>query len=107
MADADVALVDTRSRARRILDYSADEYGEPIRIDDHTTVVPVSRRSLRGRATAVGIFTISGGTTTWTPAVDGGRVALIGVLTGLVAASLGSAAVLRQPPWPKFSIDRR
>ncbi|OCW87212.1 hypothetical protein GR168_12875 [Gordonia sp. JH63] len=31
-------------------------------------------------------------------------VALIGVITGLVAAALGSAAVLRQPPWPRMIV---
>jgi hypothetical protein len=31
-------------------------------------------------------------------------VALIGVLTGLLAAVIGSLAVLRQPPWPRITI---
>ena len=31
-------------------------------------------------------------------------VALIGVLTGLLAAVIGSLAVLRQPPWPRMTI---
>ncbi|WP_072802944.1 hypothetical protein [Rhodococcoides yunnanense] len=83
------------------------EYGELLRVDDHTTVLPVSRRTRWGGAVPVGIFTVTEGSTTWTPAIDGGRVALIGVLTGLIAATLGSAAVLRQPPWPKMTIDSK
>ncbi|WP_372512409.1 hypothetical protein [Gordonia aquimaris] len=51
-----------------------------------------------------GAMTSAGAATTWTPVVDGGRVALIGVVTGLIAATLGSAAVLRQPPWPRMTI---
>nr|WP_231895888.1 hypothetical protein [Gordonia sp. LAM0048] len=69
-------------------------------------MIPVSRRGFRGRPTAVGAYTVTDGATTWTPAVDSGRVALIGVLTGLVAAALGSAAVLRQPPWPRMTIGQ-
>ena len=38
------------------------------------------------------------------PAVDANRVALIGVLTGLLAAVIGTLAVLRQPPWPRMTI---
>ena len=38
------------------------------------------------------------------PAVDGNLVALIGVVTGLLAAVIGSLAVLRQPPWPRITI---
>ena len=34
---------------------------------------------------------------------DTSRVALIGVLTGLLAAVIASLAVLRQPPWPKMT----
>ena len=32
------------------------------------------------------------------------RVALIGVLTGLLAAVIATLAVLRQPPWPRITI---
>ncbi len=81
-------------------------FDDPITIDERTTMIPVSRRGFRGRPTAVGAYTVTDGATTWTPAVDSGRVALIGVLTGLVAAALGSAAVLRQPPWPRMTIGQ-
>ncbi|GAA3708538.1 hypothetical protein [Gordonia hankookensis] len=78
--------------------------GDPVTIDEHTTFIPVTRKGVRGRPVAVGAFTVTDGATTWTPAVDQGRVALIGVMTGLIAAALGSAAVLRQPPWPRMTI---
>ncbi|EON32778.1 hypothetical protein GTC6_10476 [Gordonia terrae C-6] len=81
-------------------------FDDPITIDEQTTMIPVSRRGFRGRPVAVGAYTVTGGVTTWTPAVDSGRVALIGVITGLVAATLGSAAVLRQPPWPRMTIEQ-
>ncbi|MFT4397074.1 hypothetical protein ACLTEW_19280 [Gordonia lacunae] len=80
-------------------------FGDPITIDEHTTMIPVSRSGFRGRPVAIGAYTVTDGTTTWTPAVDSGRVALLGVITGLVAAALGSAAVLRQPPWPRMTIE--
>ncbi len=35
--------------------------------------------------------------------VDADRIALIGVITGLIAAVLASLAVLRRPPWPDLS----
>ena len=82
------------------------QYGEPVRIDDQTTVIPVSRRTIRGRTVPLGLYTVVNGKTTWTPAVDGASVALIGVLTGLIAATLGSAAVLKQPPWPRMTIRK-
>ncbi|GAC68586.1 hypothetical protein [Gordonia soli] len=80
------------------------DYDEPIRIDDDRTVIPVSRATWRGRSVAVGIFTVTPTGTTWTPSPDSGRVAIIGVMTGLIAATLGSAAVYKQPPWPKLTL---
>ena len=82
----------------------SEHFGDPITVDEHTTFIPVSRRGLFGLPVAMGAFTISDGTATWTPIVDQGRVALSGVVTGLVAATLGSAAVYKQPPWPTMTI---
>ena len=45
-----------------------------------------------------------GGEASWVPAVDHNRIALIGVTTGLLAAVIGTLAVLRQPPWPRITI---
>jgi hypothetical protein len=77
-------------------------YGEPYRTADGATVIPVSKVR-GGSSTPVGVFVIHGGATRWVAAVDNDRIALIGVITGLIAAVLGSAAVLRRPPWPDLS----
>ncbi|TAM64085.1 hypothetical protein [Mycobacterium sp.] len=71
-------------------------YGEPYQTPDGTTVILVAKPP--------GVFAIRNGRASWTPAVDGSRIALIGVLTGLLAAVIGSLAVLRQPPWPRITI---
>lgn len=71
-------------------------YGEPYQTPDGTTVIVVAK--------PLGVFAVRDGKATWTPAVDAGRIALIGVITGLLAAVIGSLAVLRQPPWPRITI---
>ncbi len=95
-------------------------YGEPYETADGATVIPVAK--IRGRtagsdsgapnergaggfsAVPVGVFVVHGGQASWVPAVDVNRIALIGVVTGLLAAAIGSLAVLRQPPWPRITI---
>ena len=81
-------------------------YGEPHVTPDGVTVIPVAKiREGRGFAgTPIGVFVIRGDDAEWVPAVDTNRVALIGVVTGLLAAVIGSLAVLRQPPWPRITI---
>ncbi len=71
-------------------------YGEPYQTPDGTTVIPVVRPR--------GVFVIRNGQASWEPAIDANRIALIGVITGLLAAVIGSLAVLRQPPWPRMTI---
>jgi len=71
-------------------------YGEPYQTPDGTTVIPVVKPR--------GVFVVRNGEASWTPAVDGNRVAQLAVLTGLLAAVIGSLAVLRQPPWPRMTI---
>ncbi|MGA9676276.1 MAG: hypothetical protein WBR28_13855 [Mycobacterium sp.] len=57
-------------------------YGEPHVTPNGVTVIPVAKiREGRGFA--------------GTP---------IGVVTGLLAAVIGSLAVLRQPPWPRITL---
>lgn len=56
-----------------------------------------------GAAAPMGVFVVHGGTVRWVPAIDANRIALIGVITGLISAVLASAAVLRRPPWPDLS----
>jgi hypothetical protein len=77
-------------------------YGEPYRTADGGTVIPVAKVRA-GTATPMGLFVIYGGTARWVAAVDTNRIALIGIITGLISAVLGSAAVLRRPPWPDLS----
>lgn len=77
-------------------------YGEPYTAADGATVIPVCKVRA-GSSTPMGVFVIHGGKAQWVAAFDGDRLALIGVVTGLIAAVLGSAAVLRRPPWPDLS----
>jgi hypothetical protein len=105
-------------------------YGEAYETADGTTVIPVARIRASRRRRRVepdadrnghdpqgieatdsgfvtepfGIFVVHGGRVSWVPAVDGNRIALIGVTTGLFAALIGTLAVLRQPPWPRITI---
>jgi uncharacterized spore protein YtfJ len=98
-------------------------YGEPYVTPDGVTVIPVARikegrgKRRSGRAedeqadrpygfagVPIGVFVVKGDDAYWVPAVDANRIALIGVLTGLLAAVIGSLAVLRQPPWPRITI---
>lgn len=71
-------------------------YGEPYQTPDGTTVIVVTK--------PLGVFAVRDGQASWTPAVDNSRIALIGVITGLLAAVIGTLAVLRQPPWPRITI---
>src|SRR5947209_439455 len=79
-------------------------FKEPYEASDGTVVVAVCRTGWRNDSEhPIGIYTIHAGTTTWTPAIDGGRHRLIGVWTGLLAAVIGVLALLRRPPWPELS----
>jgi hypothetical protein len=71
-------------------------YGEPYQTPDGTTVIPVVK--------PLGVFVVRNGEASWEAVVDTNRIALIGVITGLLAAVIGSLAVLRQPPWPRMTI---
>ncbi|MGW0177734.1 hypothetical protein [Nocardia sp. NPDC003345] len=76
-------------------------YGEPFETADGTIVITVSRRSiLSATMRPAGVFVVRDGAATWVPAVDVNRLALMGELIGLLAAVIGSLAVLRRPPWP-------
>ncbi|GAA1098128.1 hypothetical protein [Tsukamurella spumae] len=82
-------------------------FADPHVTPDGTTVIEVSRvRRRRGgelRTSALGVYAIRDGKAVWSPAVDADRIALIGVATGFVAATLATLAVLRQPPWPALT----
>lgn len=86
-------------------------YSQPYETADGVTVVPVARvrgrtrpgaqdTDLRLSAKPVGVFVIKNGEATWVPAVDQTRIALMGELIGLVAATFATLAMVRRPPWP-------
>ena len=90
---------------------AAQVYGQPYQTADGATVLPVAK--VRGRtrpgaedavlrltAKPVGVFVISNGEASWVPAVDTTRIAMVGALTGLVAAAFATLAMVRRPPWP-------
>ena len=76
-------------------------YGQPHETSDGTTVIPVAK----ARGGALGVFVIKEGEARWVPAVDGERVAMMGILVGLVAAALAGVAMVRRPPWPDLHGD--
>lgn len=79
-------------------------FGEPYETADGATVIPVAKR--RGdRARPVGVFVVNDGKATWQPAVDAERVAMMGILVGLVSATLAGIAMVRRPPWPDLHGD--
>ena len=77
-------------------------YGEPYRTADGGTVITVAKVRA-GTAAPLGVFVVHGGTARWVPAIDTNRIALIGVMTGLISAVIASLALLRRPPWPDLS----
>ena len=76
-------------------------YGQPYQTPDGTTIIPVSRT----RGGALGVFVVKDGATKWVPAVDETRIAMMGILVGLVAATLAGVAMVRRPPWPDLHGD--
>jgi hypothetical protein len=86
-------------------------YSEPYQTADGATIIAVSK--IRGnvrdevavRARPIGVFVIHGGDVKWSPAVDPTPIALLGVLTGLIAATLATLAMVRRPPWPDIRYE--
>src|SRR5690349_7303498 len=83
-------------------------FGEPYQTPDGATIVPVSKVRHRRDGTrvtrALGMFVVKDGTATWAPAVDATRLALMGELIGLIAATLATVALIRRPPWPDLRV---
>jgi|SRR6476659_2563689 hypothetical protein len=67
-------------------------FGQQYQTPDGATVIPVSK--------PIGVFVIKDGKPIWSPAKDDTRIALFGILVGLVAAALAGIAMVRRPPWP-------
>ncbi|MBJ7338079.1 hypothetical protein [Mycolicibacterium sp.] len=72
-------------------------FGRQYDTPDGATVIPVSK--------PVGVFVIKNGTPVWSPATDGTRIAMLGILVGLVSATLAGIAMVRRPPWPELHGD--
>ena len=91
-------------------------YGQPYETVDGATVIPVAKvrgrakpgaddTELRLMAKPVGVYVIKDGNATWEPAVDLTPIAVLGVLTGFVAAAFSTLAMVRRPPWPDLRGD--
>jgi hypothetical protein len=91
-------------------------FGQPYETADGTTVVPVAK--LRGRsgpgvddprnrlgAKPLGIFVVKDGKASFVPAADVTKIAMMGILVGLVSATLTGVAMVRRPPWPDLHGD--
>lgn len=83
-------------------------FGEPYVTPDGTTVIPVTKVRTRSDGhqslRPLGVFVVKDGKPTWVPAVDDTRIALLGELIGLVAATLATVAMVRRPPWPDVRV---
>jgi hypothetical protein len=77
-------------------------YGDPYQTADGGTVIPVAKVRA-GNVTPLGVFVVHNGDARWLPVIDSNRIALIGVITGLISAVIGSVALVRRPPWPDLS----
>jgi hypothetical protein len=87
-------------------------FGEPYQTPDGTTIVPVAKRhrcgdDARNRlgAKPLGIFVVKDGKASFVPAADATRIAMMGILVGLVSATLAGVAMVRRPPWPDLHGD--
>lgn len=67
-------------------------FGQQYETSDGATVIAVSK--------PVGVFVVKDGKPVWSPAADGTRIALMGILVGLIATLLAGIAMVRRPPWP-------
>lgn len=95
---------------------AARVFGEVYETADGATVIPVTKVRGASRpgghdgrsalsAKPAGVFVIKEGKASWVPAVDAGRIAMMGILVGLVAAALAGVAMVRRPPWPDLHGD--
>jgi len=82
---------------------TAGVFGQPYETPDGATVITVAK--VRGDAKPAGVFVIKDGNATWVPAIDGERIAMMGILVGLVSAALAGVAMVRRPPWPDLHDD--
>jgi hypothetical protein len=76
-------------------------FGQAYETADGSTVIPVAKPG----AKPLGIFVVKDGKASFVPAVDAGRIAMMGILVGLVSAALAGVAMVRRPPWPDLHGD--
>ena len=87
---------------RGIVDHDASRvYGKPYETADGTTVITVARAG----GGALGVFVVKDGGAKWQPAVDTTRIAVMGIVVGLVSSALAGLAMIRRPPWPDLYGD--
>ena len=67
-------------------------FGQQYETPDGATVIPMAK--------PVGVFVVKDGKPIWSPATDDTRIALMGILVGLIATLLAGIAMVRRPPWP-------
>lgn len=72
-------------------------FGQQYQTQDGSTVIPVSK--------PVGVFVVKDGSPVWSPASDDTRIALLGIVVGLVATILVGITMVRRPPWPDLHGD--
>jgi hypothetical protein len=82
---------------------AASVFGKVYETADGTTIIPVTKG--REPVRPAGVYVVKGGTASWVPAVDAGRVAMMGILVGLVSAMFAGVAMVRRPPWPDLHGD--
>lgn len=86
-------------------------FGEPHQTADGATVITAARVRVGAEGSSVtvaplGVLVIRGDRARWVPTVNADRIALVGVLTGLLSAVIAALAVLRRPPWPDLRGSR-
>lgn len=72
-------------------------FGRQYQTPDGATVIALAKPA--------GVFVIKDGQPVWAGATDNTRVALFGILVGLVAATLAGIAMVIRPPWPDLKGD--
>jgi hypothetical protein len=83
---------------------AARVFGAVYQTADGSTVIPVT--AVHGAAPkAAGVYVVKDGAASWVPVVDAGRIAMMGILVGLISATLAGVAMVRRPPWPDLHGD--
>ncbi|MEV6772733.1 hypothetical protein AB0N05_29255 [Nocardia sp. NPDC051030] len=96
-----------RERLGEIPEIGGVVYGTPHETADGSTIITATSAGGWFGPRPLGVFVIHGGKVKFEPAVDATRIATLGVLTGLLAATFATLAVLRRPPWPDLKITQQ